>query len=202
MFRPVSVAVAFLASAATQAGALQCGGPEDILRYIPQEDRDVSRMVASNVIAHSNLAFEGSLVKEIRSPPVSVGASAPGFGSTLYEFRDVRWLKGPKLGQRTEKLNFFKIWWCTDCDKNRSETVHEKNPFPDRVWLGDWPRAYDRSKAKIEFQVEPDVVSGFCDTGWAHSEDKEVQNELDLLIARMRATATQEAEDIITLGKR
>lgn len=204
MYRTVNAIAAMCAFVAgsSAALALECGGPEDILRYIPQEDRAVSRMVAANVLARSDLAFEGRLVKETRTPPVSTGASGPGFGSTLYEFRDVRWLKGPKLGQNADKLSFFKIWWCTDCEAKRLVTVHDKNPLPDRVWLGDWPRAYDRAKAKTEYQIEPDVAAGFCDTGWAQSDDKDVQSELDLAIERMRAAAAQEAQDIAALAKK
>ncbi len=146
---------------------------------------------ADFVIADLDLVFEGKLDK-------TTELAASGYLLTLYEFRQVRWLKGPQLGRTQNGLKLLKSSWCEGCEPR----VLAFDSSTSQIWGGRWPRKADAVQAKLSFEVIPDVIAGACDRLPLHSSEPDIQQEFDRVVLNMRRAADSEAQAIAKYGKK
>jgi hypothetical protein len=183
---------------ANQAHAWQCDTVVDVLSWqlngVPPSDverhKHMPAMLARAVIMTGDVAFEGRLAQETRSPiPNS------DFENVLMEYRDVIWLSGPKAGQQQKRLHVLSTRYCDDCPKKRATRVFQIGEWPaDTVWLPSWATPKQRTEAKSTFGREVNLRFAACGgVTRAWTGDEKVNAEIQRLLAELRANAVIES---------
>ncbi len=177
----------------TPAQAVQCISVADdvagLAVDVPATDQAVrDRMLQAAAwlhIAMGDVAFAGRLVSETLAP-----AEKSDFGAKLLEFRDIVWLRGPKVGTKEPKLNVLGIYQCEPCVTKLVTRPLAQGTISDlTVWIPTWTTPQQRNAARRLFGRIVELEFGLCGPMRAWVGNIELQVEIEKQLNQLRKNA-------------